>query len=144
MPRIAIRGNKTGNFLKKELWPEEFHCREMITVTRAGLINTLSPGEIVYDADKTGAFGVVPDGALVNAATGRCAVIVDQNIEDIIAASAAASTATFTVAALVKGPCVLRKGGLSYKASITFSEIEELLLAQGFTLAAKSSVMIQS
>lgn len=144
MAAIETRGNKVSNFLKKEMWPEEFYCRELITVTRSGLQNVNSPGELVYDADQTGAFAFVPDGVLTAGGTGRVAVIVDQNIEDIIAAAAAASEATITVAALVKGPCVLRKGGLSYAASITFSEVEELLKYQGFTLATKFSVTAQS
>ena len=110
MAAVQTRKNKVGNFLKKELWPEEFFCREQGTVTYAGL-GAEEAGEIVYKANAAATEWIAVPAA-VDPATALIGVIVDSEIDDKIDADKALQTPTGDVtgvAILTKGPAVLRK-----------------------------------
>lgn len=138
MPAIFTRGNKVSNFLKKEFWPEEFYCRKSVTVTKAGLSNTVSPGEVVHL--DTGKYVACPAALLPG--TDELAIIVDSEWDEKLAAATGADVEN--VAVLVKGPCVLRKGGLVLADETDITDAYTILEAQGFTLADKFSVLNQT
>ena len=147
MANIFERGNKVSNFLKKEFWPEVFHCRKAVTVTLAGTTE-LSPGEVlqlvggkyvVVDADM-GAAGV--DGGV---GTDVLAVVVDSDWDLKRAAAVKASEAdVLNVAVLFRGPCELRKGGLILADATDSADVYAILEKQGFTLADNFSFAKQS
>jgi len=147
MSAIFTRGNKVSNFLKKEFWPDVFHCRKNVTLTIAGLGRTDGPGEVVQlsagkyvvlDAD-VGAAGV---GAGVG--TDVLAIIVDSEIDNKILAATEAAETDITVAVLYRGPCEIRKGGLQLTPDTDAADVYAILEAQGFTLADNFSVSNQT
>lgn len=135
MPAIQTRGNKVGNFLKKEMWPEEFYCREYVTLTYASLAKN-EPGEVVYKAnDAATKYLAMP--AAVDPATANIAIVVDPDIDDKVAADLALGSPTgdVKVAVLVKGPAVVRKGGLSMADATDAADAYAVLEANGVQFA---------
>lgn len=138
MAAIFTRGNKVSNFLKKEFWPEEFYCRKNVTITKAGLSNTNQAGEVVHLV--AGKYVACPAALLPG--TDELAVIVDSEWDNKLLASTGADIEG--VAVLVKGPCVLRKGGLVLADETDIVDAYTILEAQGFTLADNFSIANQS
>lgn len=140
MSAIFTRGNKVSNFLKKEFWPDVFHCRKNVTLTIAGLGRTDGPGEVVQlSAGKY----VVLDADIVPG-TDTLAIIVDSEIDNKILAAGVAGDPDITVAVLYRGPCEIRKGGLQLTPDTDAADIYTQLETQGFTLADNFSVSTQT
>lgn len=144
MGAIQTRKNKVGNFLKKEMWPEEYYCREYATITYADLALN-EAGEVVYKAnDAATKYVAVP--AAVDPATANIAIVVDEEIEDLIAADQALDTPTgdIKVAVLTRGPAVIRKGGLSMADATDAADAYAVLEANGVQFAELFSTRAQS
>lgn len=144
MAAVQTRKNKVGNFLKKEFWPEDFYCRKSATITYAGLAKR-EPGEVVYKAnDAASAYVAVP--AAITLGTANIAIIVDENIDDLIAADLALGSPTGSVTATVmyRGPAVVRKGGLSFADATDIADAWATLEAKGIKVVDYFSTYSQS
>lgn len=133
MAAIQTRGNKIGNFVKKEFWTDEMWCREKITVTYADIDR--ENGQIVYKAT-AGATKFVAVPSSVDVALGKVAIIIDNEIENAINADLALGSPTgdVEVTALVRGPAVIRKGGLSMADATDATDVYTMLDNQDFKL----------
>jgi len=120
MAAIETRPARVSNVLKKELWPEEFYCRKVISLTYADIGATPENGLVVVDDGATGTYAAIPVDATALAATDPVAIVLDPELSEKIAADVALGTPLNVVAvgALVKGPATVRVGGLSYGALV--------------------------
>ena len=143
MAAVQTRKNKVGNFLKKEFWPEDFYCRKSATITYAGLAKR-EPGEVVYKVnDAASAYSAVPSAIVLG--TANIAIIVDENIDDLIAADVAgAATGSVTATVMYRGPAVVRKGGLSVADLTDIADVWATLTANGIKLVDYYSTASQS
>lgn len=143
MAAVQTRENKVGNFLKKELWPEEYYCREDGVVTYSGL-GKQEAGEIVYKASSAATKWVAAPAA-IDPATALIGIVVDDEIGDKIAADVAGgATGDVNVAVLIKGPAVVRKGGLSIADATDIADAYAVLDANGINLVDYFSTASQS
>lgn len=144
MAAIQTRPNKVGNFVKKEFWTDEMWCRKAITVTYAGITN-LAPGEVVYKATAAAAKYVAVPTA-VDVALGKVAVIIDNDFANLVAEDLALGSPTGDVSlvALVRGPAVLRRGGLTMADATDATDVYTMLENQDFSVAANFSIATQS
>lgn len=144
MAAVQTRKNKVGNFLKKEFWPEDFYCRKSATITYAGLAKR-EPGEVVYKVNEAAsAYSAMPSAIVLG--TAQVAIIVDEYIDDLIAADLALGSPTGSVTATVmyKGPAVVRKGGLSYADATDIADVWTTLQTNGIKLVDYFSTSAQS
>lgn len=144
MAAIQTRGNKIGNFVKKELWTDEMWCREEITVTYVGITNKEN-GEIVYKAT-AGASKYVAVPASVDVSLGKVAIIIDNEFGNLIAEDLALDTPTgdVKVTALVRGQAVIRKGGLTMADATDATDVYAMLDNQNFKLVNSFSPKSQA
>lgn len=143
MGAIQTTPNKVGNFVKKEFWPDEMWCREYITVTYTG-ITKQEPGEIVYKATAAATeYLAVP--SIVDVANGKVAIVIDPDFADLVAADLALGSPTgdVKVVALVQGPAVIRRGGLSMADATDATDVYTMLANQDFKLVTSFSVAKQ-
>lgn len=141
MAAEQVRLNKVGNVVKKELWPEEFYCRELITLTYAGL-GKQEVGEIVVDPAASGTYAAA--GAAIDPAADLVAVVIDPTIEELIAADIAGpATGTVDVVAIVNGPATLRKGALSIADDTDVADAYAVLVANRIKLVDFFSIRLQ-
>ena len=98
-----------GAVLKKELWPEEAYCRAVLTVDIANLAVVI--GTTVVDDGATGTYAQVPANATVIVASDPVAIIIDPELSEKIGT---ATTGTFSLICLVKGPSVVASGLLTF------------------------------
>lgn len=144
MPAIQTRKNKVGNFLKKELWSDQYYCRVDATLTYADL-GKQEAGEIVYKANDA-ATKYVAAPAAIDPATANIAIVVDDEIDDKIAEDLALDTPTgdIKVAVLTRGPAVVRKGGLSIADDTDIADAYAVLEANGVMLVDYFSTSSQA
>lgn len=146
MAAIQTYPNKIGNFVKKEFWTDEMWCREEITVTYSG-INAANQenGQIVYKAT-AGATKYVAVPSIVDVANGKVAIIIDNEFANAVAADAALGSPTgdVKVTALVRGPAVIRKGGLSMADATDATDVYTMLGNQNFKLVNSFSPKSQA
>jgi len=143
MAAIQTSPNKVGNFVKKEFWTDEMWCREVVTITYAG-ITAQEPGEIVYKAT-AGAAKYVAVPASVDVALGKVAIVIDPEFSNLVAEDVAgAATGDVTVVALVRGPAVIRRGGLTMADATDATDVYSMLDAQDFKLVTSFSIAKQS
>lgn len=143
MAAVQTRKNKVGNFLKKEFWPEENYCREVVSVTYAGL-GKVEPGEIVWKGSTGSAYAAVP--ASVSTTLHTVGIIVDETFDDKVAADLQLGSPTGSVSTTIlkKGPAVVRKGGLSVANATDIADVytilknNDILLVDYFSTASQS------
>lgn len=125
MAAVQTRKNKVGNFLKKEFWPEEHYCREVVTVTYAGL-NKVAPGEIVWLGTTGSAYAAVPASISTAHSVG---IIVDEYFDDKVAADLELGSPVGSVSTTIlkRGPAVVRKGGLSVANATDIADVYTVL-----------------
>jgi hypothetical protein len=143
MAAIQTSPNKVGNFVKKEFWTDEMWCREVVTITYAG-ITALEPGEVVYKAT-AGAAKYVAVPTSVDVALGKVAIVIDPEFSNLVAEDVAgAATGDVKVVALVRGPAVIRRGGLTMADATDATDVYSMLDAQEFKLVTSFSIAKQS
>ena len=122
MPRILENINHVGNFIIREFWTDRNYTRQDVTVLAdtAGAKN-MEVGAVLYQNDKAGNYIEIDDA--FDAALDNIAILVDERVGDQIilddtgpSAAKAWGTAgtTATLAVMVKGPALVRQGGLFF------------------------------
>lgn len=110
MPAIQTRAPKVGGLIKKEFWTEEAYCREVVSVNIANLV--LEVGTVVWDDASAGTYAQIPANATaIVPAADSVAILIDNELEEKVGS---ATTGTFDLVCLVKGPSVVAGGLMNF------------------------------
>tara|TARA_R100001129_G_C5312539_1_gene245577 strand:+ start:1144 stop:1620 length:477 start_codon:yes stop_codon:yes gene_type:complete len=124
MPKILENINTVSNFLSREQWRDKNFCRKDVTVLAdtAGAKN-MEVGAVLYQNDKAGNYLELADA--FDPALDNIAILVDERVgDDVILTDSGPSAkawgtagTTASLAVLVKGDAIVRKGGLFFGAA---------------------------
>lgn len=144
MPLIQTRLNKVGNVLVHEYKADRRYCRQNVTLTYATAgADDMEVGEVlVLD---TGKYRELVAGDNATISTEVLAILIDDQIEEKIAADLALASPTgdVTVATLYRGPAAVKQVGLNTGAA-TEAGVFANLEAAGIDVLNKLSVRTAS
>jgi len=107
MPVIATEAKRLSNVVKKELFPEDGYCRQVVTVNEAAA-KSYVPGTVLGKVTDGGKYKIAVQTADDGSQTADAIVIGEHTI---------AATTDTKVLVLIKGPAIVSKAGLVLDAT---------------------------
>jgi hypothetical protein len=107
MPVIATEAKRLSNVVKKELFPEDGYCRQVVTVNEAAA-KSYVPGTVLGKVTDGGKYKIAVQTAEDGSQTADAIVIGEHTI---------AATTDTKVLVLIKGPAIVSKAGLVLDAT---------------------------
>lgn len=107
MPVIAQEAKRLSNVVKKELFPEDGYCRQVVTVNEAAA-KSYVPGTVLGKVTDGGKYKIAVQTAEDGSQTADAIVIGEHTI---------AATTDTKVLVLIKGPAIVSKAGLVLDAT---------------------------
>jgi hypothetical protein len=107
MPVIATEAKRLSNVVKKELFPEDGYCRQVVTVNEAAA-KSYVPGTVLGKVTEGGKYKIAVQTAEDGSQTADAIVIGEHTI---------AATTDTKVLVLIKGPAIVSKAGLVLDAT---------------------------
>ena len=104
---IATEAKRLSNVVKKELFPEDGYCRQVVTVNEAAA-KSYVPGTVLGKVTDGGKYKIAVQTAEDGSQTADAIVIGEHTI---------AATTDTKVLVLIKGPAIVSKAGLVLDAT---------------------------